>query len=70
MRLSLEEPTTEGGEYRLIIENIREIQGRFAEVINIKTTSDVQPDMRIYVYGNILAQETPTEDASQPKTEG
>ena len=41
--------------YKLAIRNIRTTPGRYTEVINIKTDSKIQPQLRVYVYGNIVA---------------
>lgn len=68
VRCRLEETEGSQGSYKLVIENIRNTQGRYSEAISIKTDSEIQPEMRIFAYGNILAGSTPA-SKTEPKTD-
>lgn len=59
IRCKIEEPGESGGAYRLIIQNIRKTQGRYTELVTIKTDRQDLPDIQIYVYGNILVRPPP-----------
>jgi hypothetical protein len=41
-------------EYVLTVENLKKTRGRYTEAIKIKTDSQIRPEIKIYVIGNIL----------------
>ena len=45
----------EGPEYLLTVKNLRKKRGRYSDIIILKTTSDIRPEIRLIVYGNIYA---------------
>jgi hypothetical protein len=49
---------SEGGGYVLSVENLRDRGGRYSDMIILKTTSKIRPELKIKVYGNILSNET------------
>ena len=49
--------------YKLVIKSKKEGPGRFFDVIKLKTDSEIQPELDVRVYGNIL--DPP--DAEEPK---
>lgn len=42
-----------GIEYLLTVENLKKEKGRFFDVIRLKTTSKIRPEINIRVFGNI-----------------
>ena len=54
----------EGGGYNLLVENIRQKTGRYVDVLTLSTDSNIQPQLLVRVYGNILA---PASAQSQKK---
>ena len=48
---------SEGGGYALSVENLRNIRGRYSDLITLKTTSKIRPEIKIKVYGNIFSDE-------------
>ena len=53
----LEEITrSKRSEYLLTVENLKKTKGRYFDVIILKTTSKIQPEIKINVYGNILGE--------------
>jgi hypothetical protein len=40
--------------YLLTVENLKKTKGRYFDVIILKTTSKIRPEIKIKVYGNIL----------------
>jgi hypothetical protein len=48
----------EGDGYELLVENLRTEQGRYHDVISLKTDSDIQPVIKLSIYGNISSPET------------
>ena len=57
-----ERSQAEGGGYNLLVENTRSVKGRYVDVLTLSTDSDIQPQLLVRVYGNILAPAT-----TQPK---
>ena len=57
-----ERSQAEGGGYNLLVENIRKEKGRYVDVLTLSTDSDIQPQLLVRVYGNIMAPAK-----SQPK---
>ncbi len=43
-------------EYLLTVENLKKTKGRYFDVIILKTTSKIRPEIKIKVYGNILGE--------------
>lgn len=41
-------------EYLLTVENLKKTKGRYFDVIILKTTSKIRPEIQIKVYGNIV----------------
>lgn len=41
-------------EYLLTVENLKKTKGRYFDVIILKTTSKIRPEIKIKVYGNIV----------------
>ena len=39
--------------YLLVVENTKKVSGRYFDTIQLKTTSNIQPEIQIRVYGNI-----------------
>jgi len=63
IKYSLSERTqAEGGGYNLLVENTRNQKGRYVDVLTLSTDSDIQPQLMVRVYGNIMAPA-----ANQPK---
>ena len=50
-----ERSQAEGGGYSLLVENTRNVKGRYVDVLTLSTDSDIQPQLTLRVYGNILA---------------
>jgi hypothetical protein len=48
---------SEGGGYTLTVENLRNKGGRYSDLITLKTTSKIRPEIKIKVYGNIFSNE-------------
>ncbi len=48
---------SEGGGYVLSVENLRNRRGRYSDLITLKTTSKIRPEIKIKVYGNIFSDE-------------
>ena len=48
---------SEGGGYSLSVLNLRNKSGRYSDLITLKTTSKIRPEIRIKVYGNIFSNE-------------
>jgi hypothetical protein len=48
---------SKGGGYLLTVENLRAIRGRYSDLIILKTTSKIRPEIKIKVYGNIFSNE-------------
>ncbi|MBW2117488.1 MAG: hypothetical protein JRH09_06145 [Deltaproteobacteria bacterium] len=46
-----------GGGYVLTVENLRNRRGRYSDLITLKTTSKIRPEIKIKVYGNIFSNE-------------
>jgi len=44
----------QGNAYTLLIENTRSDKGRYMDLLTLKTDSQIQPNLLIRVYGNIL----------------
>jgi len=54
IQFSLAEKTfPEGDGYELLVENRKKDQGRYHDVLSLKTDSDIQPAIKVSVYGNI-----------------
>ncbi len=49
-----ERSQAEGGGYNLLVENTRTEKGRYADVLTLSTDSDIQPQLLVRVYGNII----------------
>lgn len=49
----------EGSGYELLLENRKTDPGRYNDILSLKTDSDIQPVIKVSVYGNV----------SEPKTE-
>ncbi len=63
IKYSLSERTqAEGGGYSLLVANTRNEKGRYVDVLTLSTDSDIQPQLTLRVYGNIIAPAT-----TQPK---
>ena len=43
-------------EYLLTVKNLKKTKGRYFDVIILKTTSKIRPEIKIKVYGNILGE--------------
>ncbi|GBC62826.1 hypothetical protein DENIS_3810 [Desulfonema ishimotonii] len=41
-------------EYRLTVVNLKEMKGRYNDMIILKTDSKIKPELRISVYGNLF----------------
>jgi hypothetical protein len=48
---------SEGGGYSLSVLNLRNKRGRYSDLITLKTTSKIRPEIKIKVYGNIFSNE-------------
>jgi hypothetical protein len=48
---------SEGGGYSLSVLNLRNKRGRYSDLITLKTTSKIRPEIKIKVYGNIVSNE-------------
>jgi len=48
-----EEKRSEGTGYVLTVQNLKKDKGRYVDTIILKTTSRIQPTIKIQVYGNI-----------------
>jgi hypothetical protein len=48
---------SEGGGYSLTVLNLRNRLGRYSDLITLKTTSKIRPEIKIKVYGNIFSNE-------------
>jgi len=48
---------SEGGGYALSVENLRNRRGRYSDLITLKTTSKIRPEIKIKVYCNIFSKE-------------
>jgi len=59
-----ERSQAEGGGYNLLVENTRTEKGRYVDVLTLSTDSDIQPQLLVRVYGNIMA---PATNKSQKK---
>jgi len=46
--------------YRLFIENLRKKKGQYYDSIILKTDSEIQPEIKISIYGNILDDQQKT----------
>ncbi|MCD4717496.1 MAG: hypothetical protein K8R45_12260, partial [Desulfobacterales bacterium] len=46
-----------GGGYSLTVKNLRNRRGRYSDLITLKTTSKIRPEIKIKVYGNIFSNE-------------
>ncbi|MGB5986896.1 MAG: hypothetical protein WBG37_16460 [Desulfobacterales bacterium] len=62
LRCQVEGSGQSQGPFQLRIENIRSTPGRYSEQILVKTDSEMQPELRIPVYGNIIAAPAPAPD--------
>jgi hypothetical protein len=52
-----EDDESKGKGYLLTVENLRNIEGRYSDMITLKTTSKIRPEIKIKVYGNIFSNE-------------
>jgi len=52
-----EDDESKGGGYLLTVENLRNKRGRYSDLITLKTTSKIRPEIKIKVYGNIFSNE-------------
>lgn len=60
IQFALSEKTfPEGDGYEILVENRKTEPGRYHDVLSLKTDSDIQPVIKVSIYGNI----------SKPKTE-
>lgn len=60
IQFALSEKTfPEGDGYEILVENRKTDPGRYHDVLSLKTDSDIQPVIKVSIYGNI----------SKPKTE-
>lgn len=50
----VEEKTDEGVRYVLSVFNLRKEKNRYFDTVVVKTDSDIQPELKISVYGNIF----------------
>ena len=48
----------EGDGYEILVENRKTDPGRYHDVLSLKTDSDIQPAIKVSVYGNISAPDT------------
>ena len=65
IRYELEETRrSEKTEYVLTVANLKKQKGRYFETIRLKTDSNIRPEIRIRVYGNIL--DRPPDGKNQP----
>ena len=48
---------SEGGGYALTVKNLRNRRGRYSDLITLKTTSKIRPEIKIEVYCNIFSNE-------------
>lgn len=48
---------SQGGGYVLSVYNLRNKRGRYSDLITLKTTSKIRPELKIKVYGNIFSNE-------------
>jgi hypothetical protein len=63
----VEEPVSDAGErkrYKLTVTNLKREKARYFDTIVLKTDSDVRPELKISVYGNIF------DPPPRPKKEG
>jgi hypothetical protein len=49
-----ETKNSEKREYVLTVENLNKTKGRYVDTIKLKTDSKIQPEIKIYVIGDIL----------------
>jgi hypothetical protein len=49
-----ETKSPEKKEYVLTVENLQKTKGRYVDTIKLKTDSKIQPEIKIYVIGDIL----------------
>jgi len=54
--------------YLLTVKNRRKTKGRYSDVISLKTTSPIRPEIKITVYGNILGKKRDREKTSARET--
>jgi len=52
-----EADASEGEGYVLTVENLKNGRGRYSDLITLKTTSKIRPEIKIKVYGNIFSNE-------------
>ena len=55
----------EGDGYELFVENRKTDPGSYHDVLSLKTDSDIQPTIKVSVYGNISAPDTGKSNASE-----
>jgi hypothetical protein len=68
IQFSLNEKTfPQGDGYELLVENRKTDQGRYHDVLSLKTDSDIQPVIKVSVHGNIKNPESDqkTTDSSE-----
>lgn len=52
-----EDDESKGGAYLLTVLNLKNKRGRYSDLITLKTTSKIRPEIKIKVYGNIFSNE-------------
>jgi len=52
-----ENDESKGEGYLLTVKNLRNRSGRYSDLITLKTTSKIRPEIKIKVYGNIFSNE-------------
>ena len=52
----MEEKKSEGTAYVLTVENLKKDNGRYVDTVYLKTTSKIQPTIKIPVFGNIFEE--------------
>jgi len=60
-----EEKSKMGQKYALMIENKRQQQGRYFDIITLETDSKIQPELNIRVYGELRQRATEEKKENQ-----
>lgn len=46
--------TSKTTKYLLTVKNMKKERGRYRDIISLKTTSEIRPEIKVRVYGNII----------------
>lgn len=67
IKFEMQETETDQPQYVLTVENIKTQQGRYFDTLTLKTTSDVQPEILIRIFGDIRDPKLSVPRSSGPK---